>query len=101
MYSLFLEVWLRHLPRSHVLVLKAEDYFVDAMGTLQKVGAGVGAAEEGGKRGWVGVLARWGRGQGTNASAYVAQQAEREGLLNKDGERMKSPLSYLERIISA
>ena len=51
MYRLFLEVWLRHLPRSHVLVLKAEDYFSDSMGTLQKVGAGVGAAEEGGREG--------------------------------------------------
>ena len=41
MYALFLEVWLRHFPRDHVLVLKSEDFFADAGGTLAKARMGV------------------------------------------------------------
>ncbi|GFH25388.1 sulfotransferase, partial [Haematococcus lacustris] len=42
MYSIFLEVWLRHFQRSSMLVLKSEEYFRAPAATVDKVFAFLG-----------------------------------------------------------
>mmetsp|Transcript_36158 Transcript_36158/g.80462 ORF Transcript_36158/g.80462 Transcript_36158/m.80462 type:complete len:459 (-) Transcript_36158:759-2135(-) len=45
MYSLYLEVWLRHFPRDQLLIIKSEDYFKDSNAVLKQVYTFLGLEE--------------------------------------------------------
>ncbi|GAX82546.1 hypothetical protein CEUSTIGMA_g9972.t1 [Chlamydomonas eustigma] len=42
MYEMYLEVWLRHFPRDHLLIIRSEEYFSNAHQTLKQVYAFLG-----------------------------------------------------------
>ena len=37
MYSIFVEVWLRHFPRANILIIRSEEYFEDEAKVMDKV----------------------------------------------------------------
>ncbi|KAL6753537.1 P-loop containing nucleoside triphosphate hydrolase protein [Haematococcus lacustris] len=68
MYSIFLEVWLRHFQRSSMLVLKSEDYFRAPGATVDKVFAFLGLTKPS-DPGVVASIARVGQPRSFSATA--------------------------------